>query len=234
MVCFKLWISEARRLCTKARWKDGAWGERSEPTSKPSSSWTLHSVTRNTLNMQQDLQTVILISCFFFLHNLYAPGLTTCSQRQYCLSVIHLESLFSVYKTNKYITLSQLYVPGRLGSKQFSFPVWVRESSPHFTLGLPEYPGGPQVSVWLLDGNIWYLSAKHIPLFLAGLATLLPCFSPYTLFLLRMLANGQWMLAWSDKKMLSWVSKPGNIVCNICFQYTWWSLHQSSVHRLLP
>ena len=67
-----------------------------------------------------------------------------------------------------------------------------------------EYPDGSQVSVWLLDGNIRYLTAKHIPLFLAALATLLFLFLPYTLFLLL----GQWMLSWSDKKVLSWVSKP--------------------------
>ena len=67
-----------------------------------------------------------------------------------------------------------------------------------------EYPDGSQVSVWLLDGNIRYLTTKHIPLFLAALATLLFLFLPYTLFLLL----GQWMLSWSDKKVLSWVSKP--------------------------
>ena len=67
-----------------------------------------------------------------------------------------------------------------------------------------EYPDGSQVSVWLLDGNIRYLSCKHIPLFLAALATLLFLFLPYTLFLLL----GQWMLSWSDKKVLSWVNKP--------------------------
>jgi len=41
-----------------------------------------------------------------------------------------------------------------------------------------EYPDGSQVSVWLLDGNIQYFSAKHIPLFLAGLATLFFLVSP--------------------------------------------------------
>ena len=54
---------------------------------------------------------------------------------------------------------------------------------------LLEYPNNSQVAVWLLDGNIGYLSSKHIPLFIAALGFLIFLFLPYTLVLLF----GQWM-----------------------------------------
>ena len=54
---------------------------------------------------------------------------------------------------------------------------------------LLEYPNNSQVAVWLLDGNIGYLSSKHIPLFIAALAFLVFLFLPYTLVLLF----GQWI-----------------------------------------
>ena len=54
---------------------------------------------------------------------------------------------------------------------------------------LLEYPNNSQVAVWLYDGNIRYLSAKHIPLFIAALAFLIFLFIPYTLVLLF----GQWI-----------------------------------------
>ena len=54
---------------------------------------------------------------------------------------------------------------------------------------LLEYPNNSQVAVWLLDGNIGYLSSKHIPLFIAALGFLVFLFLPYTLVLLF----GQWI-----------------------------------------
>ena len=54
---------------------------------------------------------------------------------------------------------------------------------------LMEYPKNSQVAVWLLDGNIGYLSSKHIPLFIAALVFLIFLFLPYTLVLLF----GQWI-----------------------------------------
>ena len=54
---------------------------------------------------------------------------------------------------------------------------------------LLEYPNKSQVAVWLLDGNIGYLSSKHIPLFIAALGLLIFLFLPYTLVLLF----GQWI-----------------------------------------
>ena len=47
-----------------------------------------------------------------------------------------------------------------------------------------EYPGNTRSLVWLVDGNVGYLSGKHIPLFIAAALTLLFLFLPYTLLLL--------------------------------------------------
>ena len=51
-----------------------------------------------------------------------------------------------------------------------------------------EYPGGQKV-VWSADGNINYLGAKHAPLFVAAVATLLFLWLPYTVLLF----TGQWL-----------------------------------------
>ena len=51
-----------------------------------------------------------------------------------------------------------------------------------------EYPGGQKV-VWSADGNIDYLGAKHTPLFVAAVATLLFLWLPYTVLLF----TGQWL-----------------------------------------
>ena len=51
-----------------------------------------------------------------------------------------------------------------------------------------EYPGGQKV-VWSADGNIDYLGAKHAPLFVAAVATLLLLWLSYTVLLF----TGQWL-----------------------------------------
>ena len=51
-----------------------------------------------------------------------------------------------------------------------------------------EYPGGQKV-VQSADGNIDYLGAKHAPLFIAAVATLLLLWLPYTVLLF----TGQWL-----------------------------------------
>ena len=51
-----------------------------------------------------------------------------------------------------------------------------------------QYPGGQKV-VWSADGNIDYLGAKHAPLFVAAVSTLLFLWLPYTVLLF----TGQWL-----------------------------------------
>ena len=56
--------------------------------------------------------------------------------------------------------------------------------------------------VWLYDGNIDYLSGKHIPLFLVAVLVFLFLFLPYTLLLLFC----QWLQAISHLRFFSWVN----------------------------
>ena len=64
-----------------------------------------------------------------------------------------------------------------------------------------EYPNHTQI-VWLYDGNIGYLSNKHIPLFIFAMVCLIFLFSPYTLLLMF----GQWFQVKSMFKIFSWVN----------------------------
>ena len=65
-----------------------------------------------------------------------------------------------------------------------------------------EYPTYNRM-VWLYDGNIDYLSGKHIPLFLVAVLVFLFLFLPYTLLLLF----GQWLQALSHLRLFSWVNR---------------------------
>ena len=69
------------------------------------------------------------------------------------------------------------------------------------SLATLQYPNESQV-VWLNDANIRYLGGKHIPLFVVGLLVFVLLFLPYTLLLLF----GQWLLAWSNLKILFWMN----------------------------
>ena len=71
-----------------------------------------------------------------------------------------------------------------------------------FYLTYLEYPTYKRM-VWLYDGNIDYLSGKHIPLFLVAILVFLFLFLPYTL----LLVFGQWLQAISHLKLFSWVNR---------------------------
>ena len=62
-----------------------------------------------------------------------------------------------------------------------------------------EYPNNSQIAVWLYDGNIRYLSGKHIPLFTAAMFCLIFLFLPYTMLLIF----SQWLQAKSHLKIFS-------------------------------
>ena len=64
-----------------------------------------------------------------------------------------------------------------------------------------EYPNNLQIAVWYHDGNIRYLSSKHMPLFIAAVVCLVFLFLPYTVFLLF----GQWLRK-SGWRIFSWVN----------------------------
>ena len=60
-----------------------------------------------------------------------------------------------------------------------------------FAVTYAEYQGNEHVAVWLYDGNIKYLTGKHVPLFITAFLFLLLLFLPYTLLLLL----SQWLQA---------------------------------------
>ena len=62
-----------------------------------------------------------------------------------------------------------------------------------------EYPNNKQIAVWLYDGNVRYLSGKHIPLFTAAMVCLIFLFLPYTMLLIF----SQWLQAKSHLKIFS-------------------------------
>ena len=60
---------------------------------------------------------------------------------------------------------------------------------------------GSRFAVWLYDGNLQYLSGKHIPLFLFVLLVFLLLFLPYTSTLLV----SPYLQPYSEKRFLSWI-----------------------------
>ena len=72
-----------------------------------------------------------------------------------------------------------------------------------FSFTTLEYPDNTRAKVWSFDGNIRYLSSKHIPLFLFALAIVLLLWLPYTAVLL----SAQWLRTQTHRKGLRW-SKP--------------------------
>ena len=67
-----------------------------------------------------------------------------------------------------------------------------------------EYPDGTNKLVWLYDGNVPYFQrADHIVLGVFAIIALLFLFLPYTFLLLC----GQWLQAFSDWRILSWLNK---------------------------
>ena len=60
-----------------------------------------------------------------------------------------------------------------------------------FAVTYVEYQDNKSEAVWLYDGNIRYLSGKHVPLFIVAFVFLLLLFLPYTLLLLL----SQWLQA---------------------------------------
>ena len=70
-----------------------------------------------------------------------------------------------------------------------------------FSFTTLEYPDDITANVWSFDGNLQYLSSKHIPLFLFALLTLLLLWLPYTAVLL----SAQWLRTQTHRKRLHWL-----------------------------
>ena len=65
------------------------------------------------------------------------------------------------------------------------------------------YPDGYAKAVWLYDGNVDFLSGKHIPLFIATLLLLVLLSIPYTLSLVSI----QWLQKASHYSVMFWVQR---------------------------
>jgi hypothetical protein len=72
-----------------------------------------------------------------------------------------------------------------------------------FSLSELVYPDGYHRRVWLYDGNIDYLTGKHIPLFIAALLLLILVSIPFTVTLFCI----QWLQKFSNMKVLFWVKR---------------------------
>ena len=93
--------------------------------------------------------------------------------------------------------LSYMKLAGIIGSAfKFSF---ISEYPQDFT----ENPNPSVTVVWSVDGNLSYIGFPHILLFLAGLATLLFLWLPYTIMLLLV----QWLRKVSHLRPLKWIMR---------------------------
>ena len=70
-----------------------------------------------------------------------------------------------------------------------------------FSFTILEYPDNTTIKVWSFDGNLQYLSSKHIPLFLFALAIVLLLWLPYTAVLL----SARWLRTQTHRKGLRWL-----------------------------
>ncbi len=99
-----------------------------------------------------------------------------------------------LYVTNPVAVLATLFL--------FSYTKLFRTIITAMSFTYLDYPKNPSVPVWLHDGNVGYLDAKHIALFVAALVGLVFPFLPYTLVIFF----GQWIEARSQLKLFGWIS----------------------------
>ena len=72
-----------------------------------------------------------------------------------------------------------------------------------FSISHIEFLNTTRISVWERDGNVYYLSGKHIPLFVLALGVLLLLLFPLTL----VLTSIQWLNRGTHYRVLCWVMK---------------------------
>ena len=104
------------------------------------------------------------------------------------------QKLTKVFGTNPVSVLATLFL--------LSYAKFLRTIITVMSFTFLDYPDGSRVAVWLYDGNITYLTSKHIPLFITALIALLFFFLPYTFLLLL----GQWLSPLSNVKGFSWLN----------------------------
>ena len=100
----------------------------------------------------------------------------------------------SIFGSNPIAVLATLFL--------LSYAKLLRTVIAAFSYTSLEYPNNSQIAVWLYDGNVRYLSGKHIPLFTAAMGCLIFLFLPYTMLLIF----SQWLQAKSHLKIFSHIN----------------------------
>ena len=107
----------------------------------------------------------------------------------------HSSKVARLFGTNPIAVLATLFL--------LSYTKFLRTIITSLAYTLLEYPKNSKIAVWLYDGNIRYLSNKHIPLFTVALICLIVLFLPYIIFLIfsqwLRFKSGQW-------KVFHWVN----------------------------
>lgn len=85
----------------------------------------------------------------------------------------------------------------------FSYTKIIRTVITVFSSTVLDFPDGFKMRVWLYNGNVEFLSEKHVPLFTASLLLLVLLSVPYTLSLVSI----QWLQRISHLSPLFWVHK---------------------------
>ena len=109
--------------------------------------------------------------------------------------------LVSHYSTRATKIFGDTSVPVLATLLLLSYAKMLRSIITIFSFTTLEYPDNVTAKVWSFDGNLKYLSLKHIPLFLFALINLLLLWLPYTVVLL----SAQWLVTQTHRKGLHWL-----------------------------
>ena len=109
--------------------------------------------------------------------------------------------LVSHYSTRPTKIFGDTSVPVLATLLLLSYAKMLRSIITIFSFTTLEYPDNVTAKVWSFDGNLKYLSLKHIPLFLFALINLLLLWLPYTVVLL----SAQWLVTQTHRKGLHWL-----------------------------
>ena len=127
-----------------------------------------------------------------FVFPFYILGLTTLI----IFISIHSRRVTQALGSNPVAVLTTLFL--------FSYLKVFRIITVTFLPTILEYPGSKKHTVWQLDGNLSFDSAKHIVLSVFAIIIFVTAVIPYTIFLLF----SQLLLSVSHLKFLSWMNNP--------------------------
>ena len=138
-------------------------------------------------------------TCFFDGMDAYAKAWLQFAFPIYVWALVGVIVLLSHYSSRVSRSLGSNPVAVLATLFLLSYTKLLRTIITAFTFTLLEYPDGLK-AVWLHDGNITFLSSKHLIFFIFALLALVFLFLPFTLLLLL----GQWIQSQSERKCFSW------------------------------